>query len=108
MWNGACNKWRCSDTEDVDVHANGACAFNPSGLLRMLEVQRELRRRGWKPNFKVWDDHKFYNEVILDDQTFTNALPYSIEAVFFLPTACDDIYDGPKCEAVGFAACHGP
>ena len=66
-WYGACNNWRCSDTEDVDVHANGGCAFNPSGLERMLEVQGELRRRGWKPAYKVWDDHKFYNEVIIDD-----------------------------------------
>lgn len=99
QWNGACNGWRCSDTEDVDTHANGGCAFNPSGLLRMLEIQTELRKRGWKPPFKVFDDHKFYNELILDDQYFVHHLPQSIEAVFYLPTACDDIYDGPKCEA---------
>ena len=40
-----------------------------------------------------------YNEVILDDKTFVRSLPLSIDAVFFLPSACDDIFDGPKCEA---------
>ena len=24
--------------------------------------------------------------------------PFSAAAVFFLPTKCEDIYDGPKCE----------
>ena len=40
-----------------------------------------------------------YNEVILDDKTFVRSLPLSIDAVFFLPSACDDTFDGPKCEA---------
>lgn len=44
------------------------------------------------------DDHKFYNEVIIDDRAFADNAPQSIYAVFYLPTACDDIYDGPKCE----------
>ena len=65
----------------------------------MMEVQQELRRRNVKPVYKVWDDHKFYNEVILDDKTFVSNLPHSIAAVFYLPANCDDIYDGPKCEA---------
>ena len=96
---GACNPWRCPDDVDVDFHATTGCAFSPTGLQRTVEVQQELRRRGWKPQFKVWDDHKFYNELILDDQEYKDHLPHSIDAVFFLPTACDDVFDGPKCEA---------
>lgn len=99
QWNGACNSYRCADTESVDIHAQRGCAFNPTGLQRMMEAQLELRRRGMKPQFKVWDDHKFYNEVIIEDRVFAQNLPKSITAVFYLPTACDDIYDGPKCEA---------
>ena len=98
-WHGACNKWRCSDTESTDSHSAGGCAFNPSGLQRMMEVQKETRIRNFKPWFKPWDDHKFYNECILDDRTFLDSLPRSIAAVFYMPTPCDDIYDGPKCEA---------
>jgi len=94
----ACNSWRCSNYESVDSHANGGCAFNPEGLGHMMEVQAEIRRRNYKPGFKVWDDHKFYNEVIMDEQTYVANLPHSISAVFYLPTPCDDIFDGPKCE----------
>lgn len=36
--------------------------------------------------------------VSTDDQTFVKNLPHSVAAVFFLPTPCEDIYDGPKCE----------
>ena len=79
-------RYRCSDTESVDSHANGGCAFNPTGLSHMMEVQQELRRRNSKPRFKVWDDHKFYNEVIIDDSFYTQHLPHSIAAVFYLPT----------------------
>jgi len=99
QFSGACNSRQCSDTESVDGHANGGCAFNPTGLERMMQVQQALRERGYKPAFKAWDDHKFYNEVIIDDITFVTSLPHSISAVFYLPAACDDIYDGPKCES---------
>ncbi|KAL3919871.1 MAG: hypothetical protein SGPRY_005474 [Prymnesium sp.] len=95
----ACNSQRCSNREAVDTHASGGCAFNPWGTQRMMEIQLELRRRNVKPQFKAWDDHKFYNELVMDDQTYTHNLPKSIEAVFFIPTSCDDIFDGPKCEA---------
>lgn len=99
QWNGACNGNRCWAEENADGHGQSGCAFNPEALERMLEIQQELRRRGWKPPFKTFDDHKFYNECIMDDQTFVSNLPHSIDAVFYLPTACDDIYDGPKCES---------
>jgi len=98
QWSNSCNGWRCSDTEDTDTHAWHGCAFNPTGLQRMMEVQNELRNRGTKPQFKVFDDHKFYNELILDSVA-EDELPQAIAAVFYLPTPCDDIYDGPKCEA---------
>ena len=86
----------------------------------MLQVREELRTLNVKPEGKCalrhskpslsfrtmfpsrladWDDHKFYNECILDDRTFLDSLPRSIAAVFYMPTPCDDIYDGPKCEA---------
>ena len=42
--------------------------------------------------------HRFYNEIILDDAHFTEKLPDSIRAVFYLPKSCWDINDGPKCE----------
>ena len=95
----ACNPWRCSNYESVDSHAAGACAFNPEALGHMMEVQAELRSRNQKASYKKWDDHKFYNEVIMDEQTYIANLPHSIAAVFYLPTSCDDIFSvGPKCE----------
>ena len=42
--------------------------------------------------------HRFYNEVIMNDQVYKQNLPKSIGAIFYLPTPCTDIYDGPKCE----------
>ena len=57
-WKGACNKRRCQDHETADGHGRSGCAFNPSALQQMLTIQQELRRRGWKPPYKAWDDHK--------------------------------------------------
>ena len=39
------------------------------------------------------------NEIILDEAVFAANVPQSVSAVFFLPTTCEDVFDGPKCEA---------
>ena len=91
----------------MDAADTGApCAWSPSHLKQCMEDRDTLASRAVKPAHKHWDDHKFYDELILDAHRFDATLPHAIEAVFFLwdglhqrGMECNDVVDGPKCEA---------
>ena len=44
------------------------------------------------------------SELIFDAAYYTQNLPNSIEAVFYLDDNCGDAYDGPKCKDYGIGA----
>ena len=50
---------------------------------------------------KMWDDGKFYSELIFNADHFIEHLPHAIEAFFYISENCEmgksDVYDGPKC-----------
>ena len=70
-----------------------------------MEGRDELARRAVKPKHKMWEDNKFYDEVVLSTEMYTRNLPASIEAAFYLfGMDCGDAHDGPKCEDYARAA----
>ena len=92
------------------------CAWKPDDLPKMLQARERIRQLGEKPAHKRFDDHKFYVEAIFSSQAFIDALPASIEAVFYMhvdrtkwafePAGlqwpevepdCIDATSGPKC-----------
>ena len=85
-------------------HTRPACSWRPTDLGRMMEVREEVRRNKLKPPSKMWNDGKYYNELIFDAAYYTEHLPDSIEAVFYLDDDCGDSYDGPKCRDYGYGA----
>jgi len=95
-----CTPWEdhptwCDISEGEDVED---CAFRPSALPDVM-AQRDALSRVTATEHKMWDDKKYYAELIFDSSVFLRNLPYSVEAMFFLPTRCNgDIYDGAKCE----------
>ena len=84
----------------------------------MLRARERIRAVGEKPLHKDFDDRKFYVEMIFDAQAFVEALPDSIEAVFYMKVDrsrwecpqciglswpevepdCVDATSGPKCK----------
>jgi len=80
------------------------CAWPPDKVDIMMEIRDGYASRGVKPGMKFWDDGKFYSELILDQQVYTDGLPYSVSAFFFVPSICLDAYDGPKCQDYAIAA----
>jgi len=73
------------------------CAFRPSALTAAMRRRDELARE--VAATKIWDDHKYYDELIFESAAFVEKLPHSVEAMFYVPTNCDgDIHDGPRCE----------
>ena len=53
-----CNPRHCRDDASMHEHETTSCAYMPTGLQQMLQVQQELRLRNKKPWRKYWDDHK--------------------------------------------------
>lgn len=101
--NGDTDLWCAPGTDrwKVDVPA---CAWRPEQLGEMMKVREEVRRDKLKPPQKMWNDNKYYAELIFDAAYYVDHLPDSIEAVFFLDDNCGDAYDGPKCKNYGIGA----
>lgn len=70
----------------------------------MMQVREEIRFNELRPPQKMWNDGKYYNELIFDAQYYLDHLPDSIEAVFYMDDDCGDSFDGPKCRDYGIAA----
>lgn len=104
-----CSRWRndplwCSPGSDRWKVERPACAWRPSDLDAMMAVREEIRRDKLRPPQKMWNDNKYYSELIFDASYYTEHLPHSIEAVFYLDDNCGDAYDGPKCKDYGIGA----
>ena len=97
------NPW-CQPGSDQWKHEHPACAWRPENLDAMMRAREEVRSRELRPPQKMWNDGKYYNELIFDAKYYQDHLPDSIEAVFYLDDNCGDAYDGPKCRDYGFGA----
>ena len=71
------------------------CSWPPSHLKESLEVRERIAASGgqtWEldvnPNFVTWG--KFYNEIVIEFESFHNALPESIDAIFYIDDGCAD------------------
>lgn len=93
-----CNRMNwCQDFTSIDSD----CPWPPDQLAMAMEQRDMASVRGWKPMAKMWDDGKFYSELIFNADHFIEHLPHAIEAFFYISENCEmgksDVYDGPKC-----------
>ena len=87
------------------------CAWPPDHLSEQIEIRDRIAAADgdtWEldaPRDFV-DEGAFYNELIMDYNTFHRNLPESIDAIFYIPGECDEIrpqwwmsgHQTPKCE----------
>jgi len=97
------DQWCKAGTEEWKFR-DPACAWRPDDLREMMRVREEVRANNLRPPQKMWNDNKYYSELIFDAAFYTQHLPHSIEAVFYLDDDCGDAFDGPKCREYGIAA----
>jgi len=83
---------------------NPPCAWRPQNLADMLAARDEVRNNQLRPPGKMWNDNKYYTELIFETRSYTLHLPDSIMGVFYLDDDCGDSYSGPKCADYGKAA----
>jgi hypothetical protein len=78
--------------EAVKFSGDQGCAWKQDDLMPMMKLRDSYSEHA-KFHGK-WDDHKFYNELVLDPLAFKELLPHSIEAVFYQPgTTGKDCFD---------------
>ena len=100
-------RW-CTDAELVDG-SDHPCAWRPADTALMLQRREHWRARGKKPRYKVFDDNKFYNEMVFDAAAYTRHMPRSIEAVYYIEGDCSvnmgsDRNPQPMCKKYAIAA----
>jgi hypothetical protein len=85
--NGGVVEW-CPFGGDPD----STCAYSADRLADLIRARNEVRRRGYKPWNKFFDNGKFYNELVFSPWVYSANLPRSIEAVFYMdPGDCSDV-----------------
>lgn len=63
---------------------NPPCAWRPQNLADMLAARDEVRNNQLRPPGKMWNDNKYYTELIFETRSYTLHLPDSIMGVFYL------------------------
>ena len=96
-FDGDTRNW-CDANSDSWKWINPACPWRPADLPKMMEAREEVRANEMMPPGKVWNDHKYYVEMVFDSEYYMNHLPHSILGVFYIDGNCGDAYDGPKCQ----------
>ena len=87
-------------------HDQWPCAYRPESLTRIMTLRDGMAAQKTKPQHKMWDDGKYYDELIFESAAYMRELPKSVEAIFYTTGTCGDVYDGPKCAQYARAA-HG-
>ena len=80
------------------------CAWRPDRLATMMQLRDGYSERDESPPDKIWDDKKYYAELVFEAAVFNDNLPHSIEAFFYTDNGCKDAHDGPRCKDYAFAA----